>query len=63
MDPELYVIKKGDTVPTRNYKTMQNLAAIEIAELKDSLAYAEFQLAKNLKEKDRLEKETTAHNF
>jgi len=42
VEPELCIIRQGDSVPTRNYKTMQNLAAIEIGELKDSLAYAEF---------------------
>jgi hypothetical protein len=57
------VIRPHDTVPTRNYKTMQNVAAIEISELKDSLAYAEFQLAKNLREREKLEKEQTSHNF
>lgn len=37
---------KDDPVPARNYKVIQNMAGIEISELKDALAYAEFQLAK-----------------
>ena len=36
----------ADPVPSRNYKIVQNLAGIEIAELKDALAYAEYQLSK-----------------
>lgn len=59
----LHVQVEGDTVPQRNYKTIQNLAAIEIAELKDALAYAEYQLAKNIKEKETLAKEQTSHTF
>ena len=39
------------------------MAAMEIGELKDSLAYTEFQLAKVQREKERLEKEQTTHNF
>ena len=54
---------EGDTVPQRNYKTIQNLAALEIAELKDALAYAEFNLAKNIRDKEALAKEQTSHTF
>ena len=39
------------------------MAALEIGELKDSLAYAEFQLAKIVRDKERLEKEGAQHNF
>ena len=31
----------ADTVPVRNHKMIRNVASIEIAELKDALAYAE----------------------
>jgi hypothetical protein len=45
---------EGDTVPQRNYKLIHNMAGIEISELKDALHYAEFQLAKSLREKEAL---------
>ena len=54
---------EGEKVPQRNYKLIQNMAGIEIAELKDALSYAEFQLAKNLRDKETLEKESTANMF
>jgi len=41
-------------MPVRNQKMFRNVASIEIAELKDALAYAERLLAKNLSEKERL---------
>ena len=43
-----------DTVPVRNQKMFRNVASIEISELKDSLAYAERLLAKNMEEKEAL---------
>lgn len=43
-------------MPTRNYKVIQNMAGIEIAELRDALQYAEYQLAKTHAEKDQLQK-------
>lgn len=59
----MHISLGGDTIPQRNYKMIQNMAALEIAELKDSLAYAEFQLAKVVRDKERLEKDQTTHNF
>ena len=45
--PALSVAFAGeDPVPARNYKVIQNMAGIEISELKDALAYAEYQLSK-----------------
>ena len=41
----------------------QNVAQIEIAELKDSLAYAESLLAKNLQEKEEIMRQNTDHSF
>jgi len=52
--PALHVLVEGDTVPQRNYKLIHNMAGVEIAELKDALHYAEFQLAKSLREKEAL---------
>lgn len=60
---QMHISLEGDTVPQRNYKMIQNMAALEIGELKDSLAYAEFQLAKVVREKERLEKDQATHNF
>jgi hypothetical protein len=40
--PALAVTLQEDTVVARNYKAIQNMAGIEIAELRDSLAYAEY---------------------
>ena len=59
----MHISLGGDTIPQRNYKMIQNMASLEIAELKDSLAYAEFQLAKVVRDKERLEKDQTTHNF
>ena len=39
------------------------MAGIEIAELRDALVYAEFQLAKVHAEKDNLHKEQSTHMF
>ena len=39
------------------------MAGIEIAELRDSLAYAEYQYSKAIKEKEDLEKKQTGHTF
>lgn len=61
--PSIHVAIDGETVPQRNYKIIQNMAGIEIAELREALQYAEFQLAKNMKEKETLEKEATIHTF
>jgi hypothetical protein len=41
----------------------QNTAGIEIAELKDALAYAESLLAQNLKEREAIIKENNDHAF
>ena len=53
----------ADTVPVRNHKMFRNVASIEIAELKDALAYAEQLLAKNMQEKERLMQKDTEHQF
>jgi len=42
---------------------VKNTAAIEIAELRDALAYAEYLLTKNMQEKEELLKTNTAHAF
>lgn len=42
---------------------MQNLAQIEIVELRDSLAYSEFQLAKIMREREKLDKASATHTF
>ena len=47
-------IEEGDSVPLRNHKMIRNMANIEIGELKDALSYAEYLLAKNMKEKEEL---------
>jgi len=39
------------------------MAGIEIAELKDALAYAEYQLSKTQAEKETLQKDTATHMF
>ena len=39
------------------------MAGIEIAELRDSLAYAEYQYSKAIKEKEDLQKQQTSHTF
>lgn len=39
------------------------MAGIEIAELKDALAYAEYQLSKTHAEKDSLQKDQATHMF
>ena len=54
---------EADPVPHRNYKVIQNMAGIEIAELKDALAYAEYQLSKTHAEKDSLQKDQATHMF
>lgn len=53
----------NDTVYARNKKMFQNTAGIEIAELKDALAYAESLLAQNLKEREAIIKENNDHAF
>ena len=45
----------------RQQTNFRNVASIEIKELADSLAYAEFLLAKSLREKEHLVQENTAH--
>ena len=52
-----------DSVPLRNTKMFKNVAAVEIAELKDALSYAEYLLAQNLNEKEGLLKKDAEHNF
>ena len=39
------------------------MAGIEIAELRDSLSYAEYQYSKAIKEKEELEKKQNGHMF
>ena len=41
----------------------RNVAAIEISELKDALAYAERLLAKNFEEKEVLQQKNNEHMF
>ena len=41
----------------------RNVAAIEIAELKDALAYAEKLLSKNMEEKEALMQKDNEHQF
>ena len=41
----------------------KNVASVEIGELKDALAYAEYLLAQNLTEKEALMKKDAEHNF
>ena len=53
----------NDTVIARNKKMFQNTAHIEIAELKDALAYAEGLLAQNLQEREAILKENNDHAF
>ena len=50
-----------DTMPVKNQKMFRNVASIEIAELKDALAYAEMLLAKNIAEKERLAAKDVDH--
>lgn len=54
--PSLAITLHDDPVLARNYKAIQNMAGIEIAELRDSLAYAEYQYSKSIKEMEDLEK-------
>ena len=61
--PALAVTLQDDPILTRNYKAIQNMAGVEIAELRDSLAYAEYQYSKALKEKEDLEKQQNSHMF
>ena len=53
----------GDSVPAKNQKMFKNVASVEIGELKDALAYAEYLLAQNLTEKEALMKKDAEHNF
>jgi predicted nuclease with TOPRIM domain len=50
-------------VPQRNYRVVQNMAGIEIQELKEALAYAEYQLCKSQTEKEQLQKDTATQMF
>jgi len=50
-------------VPVKNQKMFRNVASIEIAELRDALAYAETLLAKNLAEKEGLMQKEVEHQF
>lgn len=52
-----------DTAPVKNQKMFRNVAAIEIAELKDALAYAEKLMAKQLDEKEALMVKDNEHQF
>ena len=52
-----------DTVPVKNQKMFRNVAAIEIGELKDALAYAERLLARNMEEREDLMKRDAEHQF
>ena len=52
-----------DTMPVKNQKMFRNVAAIEIGELKDALAYAERLLAKNFEEKEVLQQKDNEHAF
>jgi hypothetical protein len=54
---------EGDPVPARNYKVIKNMAGIEIAELKDALAYTEYQLSKTHAEKETFQKEQATSIF
>ena len=54
---------EADTVPVKNQKMFRNVAAIEIGELKDALAYAERMLAQNMEEKEGLMKKDAEHEF
>ena len=53
----------NDTHIARNKKMFKNTAHIEIAELRDALAYAEGLLAQNLAEKEAILKENNDHAF
>jgi hypothetical protein len=53
----------NDTIIARNKKMFLNTAHIEIAELKDALAYAEGLLAQNLQEREAIIKENNDHAF
>ena len=59
-DSHIY-LSKEDTHPVQQQKLFKNVAAIEITELKDALAYAEFMLTKNMQEKEALMKENAEH--
>ena len=50
-------------MPVKNQKMFRNVAAIEIAELKDALAYAEGLLAKQMAEKEGLMQKDAEHQF
>ena len=52
---DIHLDHARDTVPVKNQKMFRNVASIEIAELKDALAYAERLLAKSLEEKEALQ--------
>ena len=52
-----------DTFPVKNQKMFQNVAQIEIGELKDALAYAERLLAQNMEEKESLMQKDNEHQF
>lgn len=52
-----------DTMPVRNQKMFRNVASIEIAELKDALAYAERMLSKEIGEKENLMQKDAEHQF
>ena len=56
-------VRMEDTVPGKNFKMMANVAHVEIAELKDALAYAEYLLAKNMQEKEELMTKEAEHQF
>ena len=51
---DIHLNHAQDTMPVKNQKMFRNVAAIEIGELKDALAYAERLLAKNFEEKEVL---------
>lgn len=52
-----------DTLPVKNQKMFRNVASIEIAELKDALAYAESMLSKEMGEKEKLMQKDAEHEF
>ena len=60
---DIHLDHEKDTVPVKNQKMFRNVAAIEIAELKDALAYAERLLAKNFEEKEVLQQKNNEHHF
>ena len=52
---DIHLDHARDTVPVKNQKMFRNVAAIEISELKDALAYAERLLARSYEEKEALQ--------